>query len=183
MGDKEKTVTKQCSVERCENKVHSRGLCIKHYDKWWRYGSPLAGTETLKHGMTKTREHESWLSMKQRCYNIKGPDYKNYGGRGIKVCARWRTSFINFYEDMGPKPEDLTLERIDNNGNYEPDNCKWATYTEQARNRRNNVIYGMEIPNKIRQMNTAGLPSDLISEKLGLSSHIIGSIIEKRSWV
>jgi hypothetical protein len=76
----------------------------------------------------------TWYNMKSRCYNIKDKKYKFYGARGIEVCDRWLNSFQNFYEDMGPKPKGLTLERIDNNGDYDIDNCKWAKYIEQNRN-------------------------------------------------
>lgn len=87
------------------------------------------------HGMSLTSEHAIWKSMFQRCTNPNNKAYKYYGGHGIKICKSWR-SFSNFFEDMGEKPKGLTLERINNNGNYELSNCKWATRTEQMHNQR-----------------------------------------------
>jgi hypothetical protein len=81
------------------------------------------------------REYSSWSGARQRCYNPKCARYKRYGGRGIKMCERWRNSFDNFLEDMGRCPDGLTLDRIDLDGDYEPSNCRWADKITQATNR------------------------------------------------
>ena len=88
------------------------------------------------HGKTGTRVHRAWGDMLSRCYNPNLPNFRYYGGRGITVCDRWRHSFEAFLEDMGEPPEGLSLDRKDNNGNYTPKNCRWATKSEQQKNRR-----------------------------------------------
>lgn len=92
------------------------------------------------HGMSTTSEFSIWQEMGNRCYNLNHKNYFNYGGRGISVCERWRNSFVNFFQDMGFRPTTKhSLDREENNGNYEPSNCRWATGKVQGKNKRSNV--------------------------------------------
>ena len=98
----------------------------------------------VTHGMARRNKQHPlycvWISMKARCYNAKSKDYKRYGGRGIAVCERWRNSFVNFFADMAERLEGMSIDRIDNDRGYSPENCRWATKIEQNRNRKKNIV-------------------------------------------
>lgn len=102
---------------------------------------PTGRARNYRHGYKSKDDAQSeyviWNAMRSRCHNPKSPTFERYGARGIVVCDRWREDFLAFLEDMGRRPSpDHSLDRVDNDGNYEPSNCKWSTRSEQARNRR-----------------------------------------------
>jgi len=104
------------------------------------------------HGHSAEPQYKVWKQMIQRCTNPNFRQFADYGGRGIAVCARWRQSYVNFLEDMGPRPPGTTIDRINVDGDYEPGNCRWATRTEQALNTTRNVIVdvgGHRVPLKM----------------------------------
>ena len=102
------------------------------------YASELRSERNRTHGLSQSPLYTTWCSMIARCENPNVMAFRNYGGRGIKVCERWRSSFELFVQDMGPRPEGTEVDRIDNDGDYEPSNCRWTTRKAQTNNMRKN---------------------------------------------
>lgn len=123
-----------CDIQGCERRHKGHGMCQTHLARIQRNGD-LEKHYSKSHGMHDSPEYQVWVNMIQRCTNPKNNRYKHYGGRGITVCERWR-KFENFYTDMGKRPNGLSIDRINNNGSYEPKNCRWATSSEQQLNKR-----------------------------------------------
>lgn len=145
------------------------------------------GNRTHGHGKARTVNGKrkpsltyiKWQQMKQRCFNPKNQRFKDYMGRGITVCERWLT-FTNFLEDMGECPKGLTLERIDNDKGYSPDNCEWRTAKEQCRNRRSTVL-NKDLVRKIRSM-VPYYTSSQIGKALGITTKQAYDVIHFKCW-
>lgn len=130
-----------CSVKDCGLPYMAKGLCQKHYSSLRLYGTtdlrrPNRCKPHEMHGMYGTPEYRIWAAMIQRTTDKNRLHYDDWGGRGIKVCPSWRNSFLSFYKDMGKRPTGMSINRINNDGNYEPGNCEWASMQTQARNTR-----------------------------------------------
>jgi hypothetical protein len=166
-----------CQCE-CGNFIQVKGIRLRNgHTKSCGCRKAEVTRERSKHNAAAngklTLEYRVWIEMKQRCYNPNCSRFYTHGSRGITVCDRWKDSYVAFMEDMGPRPKGMTLERRENDGDYTPENCYWATRIEQARNRRNNVL---------ATLNGETKPMSQWCEELNLPYHTVMARINKMKW-
>lgn len=185
-------VTKSCEVAGCSGEYHGRGYCYKHYERWRLYGDAEngksdyvqpkgKGAPAYKHGLSHHPLYHVWSEMKERCYNKTNKNYHAWGGRNVTVCERWRKNVANFISDMGDRPDGHSIDRINNDGNYEPINCRWADATTQARNRRSTKLT-IEKAEEIRSFRQEGLTLAKISEIVGFGEKVIHDVVSNKTW-
>ena len=169
----------KCCVDGCENDafIKENGKCRIHHRRFVSYGR--TERKNIYHGLKQTQEYTTWCMMKSRCYNENNPKYERYGRRGISICDRWNNSFLNFLNDIGKKPNSKSqIDRIDNDGNYTIENCRWVSPAENCQNKSTTKLTREDVI-EIRSSNKT--KKELV-KKFGINKHHLNSIIARRSW-
>lgn len=172
-----------CLIDGCSAPFYAKGYCQKHYGRLFHYGDPLF-TKIEMHGLARTAEYPIWKTMIQRCYDKNSIGYHRYGGRGITVCDTWKSNFPAFYNDMGPRPKpNYQIDRIDNDGNYEPGNCRWVHATINGRNRKQTILSINEIYEINILLHIGGMAGTEIAKIYNVKPDYIYDIKYNRKWV
>lgn len=129
----------------------------------------------------ESRAYKCWKAMRQRCYNSNNPQYENYGGRGIQICAAWN-SFERFYEDMGECPEGYSIERIDNDSGYEKSNCKWLPRQLQARNTRKTWFTEEQVQRIRRRYADESITQRELARQYGVPEAAVNKVVNNLTW-
>lgn len=174
--------TTVCTVDGCDGRAVAKGLCDKHRIRMKTHGSvDIVGRPEDWGQRTSHPLYKLWDSMRRRCRDLKHKDYHRYGARGIAVCDRWQ-DFWAFIEDMGERPSPRhTVDRIDNEGPYAPHNCRWATATEQGRNRRNTIL-NETLAAEIKRRAAFGDKTGDIARAMRLDYDLVRNVVSGIAW-
>lgn len=178
----------QCA---CGQTVVTRGSRVRsgHVKSCGCLAAEIHSERSFKHGHAgnhrrgtrQTKTYQAWCNLRLRCSNPNNKRYASYAGRGIKVCDRWRDSFENFLSDMGEAPPGTSIDRIDNDGDYEPGNCRWSDRTQQARNKTTTKLNIVSVA-LIRHMHRRGANFTQLGDAFGVTPTTVSCVVARKTW-
>lgn len=183
---------KICSIPDCGGEILAKGFCRKHYLRQYKYGDPYfvqsssdhvqrgEDSPNFKHGLWNHPLYKTWSNMMRRCYAANDPAFPRYGGRGIDVCASWH-DVRKFVADMETRPQFCSIDRIDNDKGYSPENCRWATNSTQSRNRRFAKL-NEEKAKEMRALRVQGAKRKELAATFGVSEATVKKVLSGAYW-